>query len=103
MPICVAVQVILYILYLQIGFIIICSVLYVLLSAGLIVNTVLVPLRGLPLNPQATKEAEKTLDKALSILETYWLKDGPFLLGRSQPSIADINLVCEVMELEVTI
>ncbi|KAJ0480073.1 putative glutathione transferase [Helianthus annuus] len=70
-------------------------------SVGVIVNNVLLPLNGVPSNPQLAKEAEKTLEKALTILETFWLKDGPFLAGRSQPSIADLNLVSEVMELEL--
>uniref|UniRef100_A0A0C9RU40 TSA: Wollemia nobilis Ref_Wollemi_Transcript_12956_937 transcribed RNA sequence n=1 Tax=Wollemia nobilis TaxID=56998 RepID=A0A0C9RU40_9CONI len=70
-------------------------------SVGVIVNNVLLPLNGLPSNAQAAEEAEKTLVKALTILETYWLKDGPFLTGRSQPSIADLNLVSEVMELQL--
>ncbi|XP_076897567.1 glutathione S-transferase T1-like [Bidens hawaiensis] len=70
-------------------------------SVGVIVNNVIFPLNGLPSNAQATEEAEKTLEKALTVLETYWLKDGPFLVGRSQPSIADLNLVSEVMELQL--
>ncbi|KAL8244900.1 hypothetical protein R6Q59_011158 [Mikania micrantha] len=70
-------------------------------SVGVIMNKVILPLNGLPSNPQATEEAEKTLEKALTILETFWLKDGPFLAGRSQPSIADLNLVSEVMELQL--
>nr|GEY80079.1 glutathione S-transferase T1-like [Tanacetum cinerariifolium] len=70
-------------------------------SVGVIINTILGPLNGLPINPQAAEEAEKTLVKALSIIEDFWLKDGPFLVGRSEPSIADLNLVSEVMELEL--
>ncbi|GJT18720.1 glutathione S-transferase T1-like protein [Tanacetum coccineum] len=70
-------------------------------SVGVIINTVLGPLNGLPSSPQAAEEAEKILAKSLSILEDFWLKDGPFLVGRSQPSIADLNLVCEIMELEL--
>ncbi|XP_076897566.1 glutathione S-transferase T1-like [Bidens hawaiensis] len=70
-------------------------------SVGVIVNNVFFPLNGLPYNAQAAEEAEKTLEKALTVLETYWLKDGPFLVGRSQPSIADLNLVSEVMELQL--
>ncbi|KAJ0480066.1 putative glutathione transferase [Helianthus annuus] len=68
---------------------------------GAIVNNVILPQNGLPSNPQAAEEVEKTLEKALTILETFWLKDGPFLVGRSQPSIADLYLVSEVMELEL--
>ncbi|KAJ0715151.1 putative glutathione transferase [Helianthus annuus] len=70
-------------------------------SVGAIVNNAILPQNGLPSNPQAAEEAVKTLEKALTILETFWLKDGPFLVGRSQPSIADLNLVSEVMELEL--
>ena len=39
--------------------------------------------------------------KSLNKLETFWLKDGRFLVGSSQPSIADLSLVCEIMQLEV--
>ncbi|KAK1436221.1 hypothetical protein QVD17_01999 [Tagetes erecta] len=70
-------------------------------SVGVIVNNVLLPLNGQPFNAQAAEEAEQTLVKALTIIETFWLKDGPFLVGRSQPSIADLNLVSEVMELQL--
>ncbi|XP_035837438.1 glutathione S-transferase T1 isoform X4 [Helianthus annuus] len=70
-------------------------------SVGVIVNNVMLPLNCIPSNPKAAEEAEKTLEKALTVLETFWLKDGPFLVGRSQPSIADLNLVSEVMELEL--
>ncbi|KAH9775618.1 glutathione S-transferase T1 [Citrus sinensis] len=34
--------------------------------------------------------------------ESFWLKgSGRFLVGSNQPSIADISLVCEIMELEL--
>ncbi|KAJ0670376.1 putative glutathione transferase [Helianthus annuus] len=70
-------------------------------SVGVIMNSVIYPLKGIPSNPKANEEAEKTLEKALTVLETFWLKDGPFLVGRSQPSITDLNLVSEVMALEI--
>ncbi|KAJ0715142.1 putative glutathione transferase [Helianthus annuus] len=70
-------------------------------SVGVIMNNVIYPLKGIPSNPKANEEAEKTLEKALTVLETFWLKDGPFLVGRSQPAIADLNLVSEVMALEI--
>ncbi|KAJ9555368.1 hypothetical protein OSB04_009982 [Centaurea solstitialis] len=70
-------------------------------SAGLIFNTLVAPFRGLPLNPQAAKECEEILIKSLSNLETFWLKDARFLVGCSQPSIADLSLVCELMQLEL--
>ncbi|KAJ0818498.1 putative glutathione transferase [Helianthus annuus] len=68
---------------------------------GVILNNVVLSQNGLPSNPQAAEEAEKTIEKALTVLEIFWLKNGPFLVGRSQPSIADLNLVSEVMELEL--
>ncbi|KAL6550002.1 hypothetical protein OROMI_020490 [Orobanche minor] len=56
---------------------------------------------GLPLNPKAAAEGEKLLSASLATIETYWLEeDKPFLLGNSEPSIADLSLVCEIMQLE---
>lgn len=53
-------------------------------------------------NPQVAAEAEKILDSSLSKLETFWLKgSGNFLVGSRQPSIADLSLVCEIMQLEL--
>lgn len=71
-------------------------------SAGYIFNTVLAPAFGLPLNPQAAAEAKKVLLASLANIESVWLQGkGRFLLGSGQPSIADLSLVCELMELEV--
>lgn len=71
-------------------------------SAGLVLNRVLAPVLGLSLNPQAASEAEILLKSSLSILETIWLSgNGIFLAGSYQPSIADLSLACEVMQLEV--
>ncbi|XP_043717299.1 glutathione S-transferase T1-like isoform X2 [Telopea speciosissima] len=71
-------------------------------AATLVFSTALAPALGLPLNPQAAAEAEKTLTSSLSKIESIWLKkNGKFLLGSSQPSIADLSLVCEIMQLEV--
>ncbi|CAH1449639.1 unnamed protein product [Lactuca virosa] len=70
-------------------------------ATGLVYNTILAPLYGLPSNPRAADEAKKILPKSLSILEDFWLQGpGQFLLGNSEPSIADISLVCEIMQLE---
>ncbi|GKB07574.1 glutathione S-transferase T1-like protein [Tanacetum coccineum] len=68
--------------------------------AGLEFNTVIAPLYGMRHNPQLAIEAEKTLVRYLSKLENFWLKDGQFLLGNSQPSTADISIACQVMQLE---
>ncbi|XP_076897768.1 glutathione S-transferase T1-like isoform X2 [Bidens hawaiensis] len=69
-------------------------------TVGLVFNSILAPLNGLPSNSQAAKEGEKLLIKSLSKLDDFWLKDGRFLVGSLQPSIADISLVCEIMQLE---
>ncbi|KAI3707013.1 hypothetical protein L6452_25169 [Arctium lappa] len=70
-------------------------------AAGLIFNTLLAPIKGLPLNLHVAKESEQILIRSLSKLERFWLKDGRFLVGSSQPSIADLSLVCELMQLEL--
>ena len=73
-------------------------------SAKFVLNKKLAPALGLPLNPEAAAEAEKILSSSLSKIESFWLKgSGRFLVGSNQPSIADISLVCEIMELEVWI
>ncbi|KAL8138923.1 hypothetical protein V2J09_004924 [Rumex salicifolius] len=68
-------------------------------------NTALAPaLRALGRepSPQAAAEAEKILGASLSKLESFWLKgSGNFLVGSRQPSIADLSLVCEIMQLEL--
>ncbi|KAJ6714479.1 GLUTATHIONE S-TRANSFERASE T1-RELATED [Salix viminalis] len=71
-------------------------------AAEYVKNTTLAPALGLPLDPQAAAEAEKVLFSSLSNIESVWLKgSGRFLLGGNQPSIADLSLVCELMQLEV--
>ncbi|KAL5188767.1 Glutathione S-transferase T1 [Glycine soja] len=71
-------------------------------TVNYVINTVLGPATGRPLNPKAAAEAEKVLLSSLSKLEDIWLNgDGHFLLGVSQPSIADLSMVCELMQLEV--
>ncbi|KAH7550298.1 hypothetical protein JRO89_XS13G0167100 [Xanthoceras sorbifolium] len=71
-------------------------------AAKFVLNTVLGPALGLPLNPRAAAEAEKLLSVSLQKIESFWLKgNGRFLLGSNQPSIADLSLVCEIMQLEV--
>ncbi|XP_019171128.1 PREDICTED: glutathione S-transferase T1-like isoform X2 [Ipomoea nil] len=71
-------------------------------AVGYALNTTLAPALGLPLNPQAAAEAEKVLLASLDKIESFWLQgNGRFLLGSTQPSIADLSLVCELMQLEV--
>ncbi|KAE8683897.1 Glutathione S-transferase T1 [Hibiscus syriacus] len=71
-------------------------------AATYVFNTTIAPVLGRPLNPQAAAVAEPILSSALSKLESFWLKgNGRFLLGGNQPSIADLSLVCAIMQLEV--
>ncbi|KAG0530483.1 hypothetical protein BDA96_05G190500 [Sorghum bicolor] len=72
------------------------------LGAGTFVYyTALAPFLGLRPRPEATKHAEKVLMQSLARIESVWLKgDAKFLLGSRQPSIADLSLVCEIMQLE---
>ncbi|KAL5537894.1 hypothetical protein UlMin_042334 [Ulmus minor] len=71
-------------------------------AAPYIYNTVLAPVFGVPTNPQAAAQADKLLAASLSQIESLWLKgDGTFLHGAAQPSIADLSLVCEIMQLEL--
>lgn len=73
-----------------------------LLPAGYVLNTTLAPAFGLPFSPHAAAEAEKTLLASLGTIESFWLQgNGNFLVGNTQPSIADLSLVCELMQLEV--
>ncbi|KAK1408287.1 hypothetical protein QVD17_39933 [Tagetes erecta] len=70
-------------------------------SAGIVANILMANIDGHRSYPQVVNQAEGILLKSLSKLENFWLKDGRFLVGGSQPSIADISLVCEIMELEL--
>ncbi|PKA55014.1 Glutathione S-transferase T1 [Apostasia shenzhenica] len=71
-------------------------------STTFVQNTVLAPQFGRPLNPQSASEAEKLLSSSLSDIESIWLKgNAKFLLGNPQPSIADLILVCEIMQFEL--
>nr|KYP65616.1 Glutathione S-transferase theta-2 [Cajanus cajan] len=71
-------------------------------AVNYVLDTVLGPATGRPLNPKAASEAEKVLLSSLTKLEYIWLNgEGCFLLGGSQPSIADLSMVCELMQLEV--
>ncbi|KAG9129012.1 hypothetical protein Leryth_021703 [Lithospermum erythrorhizon] len=71
-------------------------------AATFVLNSALAPALGMPLNPIAASEGEKLLSASLAKIESFWLKgSGRFLVGSMQPSIADISLVCEIMQLEV--
>lgn len=71
-------------------------------SAGYVMNSVLAPFFGRSLGSKAAAKAERILTKSLSTLETFWLKgSAKFLLGSNKPFIADLSLVCELMQLQV--
>ncbi|GAB2273936.1 hypothetical protein Dimus_008707 [Dionaea muscipula] len=71
-------------------------------SVGMIFNKLLAPLFGLPKNLEAAAEGEKTLVSSLSVIDTFWLQgEGKFLLGNDQPSIADLALSSEVIQLQM--
>ncbi|KAK4435314.1 Glutathione S-transferase T1 [Sesamum alatum] len=70
-------------------------------SVGYIFNTAVALALGLPPNPEAAAEGEKLMSASLATIESFWLEgDAPFLVGNSKPSIADLALVCEIMQLE---
>ena len=69
-----------------------------------VVHTVLGPSLGVTPNPVAAKKGESRLVQSLKTIESVWLKgDAKFLNGNPQPSIADLSLVCEIMQLEVRV
>ncbi|CAN6302677.1 unnamed protein product [Urochloa humidicola] len=71
-------------------------------AATLVMHTALAPFLGLTTSPEAVKQAEKLLIRSLGRIESVWLNGGAkFLLGSPQPSIADLSLVCEIMQLEI--
>ncbi|GFP85128.1 glutathione s-transferase t1 [Phtheirospermum japonicum] len=71
-------------------------------SVEYLFNTGIAIAFGLPIDPKAADEGEKLLLASLAMIDSYWLQeDGPFLLGNSKPSIADLALACEIMQLEV--
>ncbi|KAI3959203.1 hypothetical protein MKW92_001526 [Papaver armeniacum] len=71
-------------------------------GVGIVINTILGPALGMPTSPEAAAEAEKVLTSSLSKIESVWLNEsGDFLLGNKEPSIADIILVCEIMQFEL--
>ncbi|KAH6804279.1 glutathione S-transferase THETA 1 [Perilla frutescens var. frutescens] len=71
-------------------------------SVGFLFNTVFAIAFGMHGDPKAAAEGEKLLLASLATIETFWLqRDAPFLVGNSKPTIADLALVCEVMQLEM--
>ncbi|KAH7314849.1 hypothetical protein KP509_21G023800 [Ceratopteris richardii] len=70
-------------------------------SAGLIVNRVIGPALGRPLDEKAAAECEALLKASVKKIDALWLNEsGPFLTGSPEPSIADLSLACELMQVE---
>ncbi|KAJ4785417.1 Glutathione S-transferase [Rhynchospora pubera] len=66
-----------------------------------IFNTTLGSIVGARPNAEIAQKGKKILCSSLAKIENLWLKDGlKFLLGNSQPSIADLSLSCQVMQLQ---
>lgn len=59
------------------------------------------PVRGLPVNSAVADAAETLLRGALKDLERVWLGKGRWLCGASQPTIADLLIVCELEQLRL--
>jgi hypothetical protein len=74
-----------------------------LFAVETVFNGFLAANRGLTPDLHVFKKGRQTLKTALRDLENVWLRDpGPFVVGRSKPSIADLSIVCELMQLEVS-
>lgn len=56
---------------------------------------------GAPSNPKAAEEGKALLVKALDMLDGFWCKEGPFLCGSKEVSIADLIIACELTELKL--
>ncbi|XP_021753854.1 glutathione S-transferase T1-like [Chenopodium quinoa] len=71
-------------------------------SMGYLVNTILAQFLGKWPNPGCAADCEKKLVDSFSTIEKVWLKDdAKFLLGNDQPSIADLSLASEIMQLHM--
>jgi len=46
------------------------------------------------------EEEKKALAYTLKMLDTFWLKDGKFMTGLEEISIADLSACCELMQLQ---
>ncbi|CAM6116733.1 unnamed protein product [Calypogeia fissa] len=54
---------------------------------------------GLQRDEKVIRESQITLTTSLKFIEDNWLtREGPFLNGASQPSIADLSLACQVVQ-----
>lgn len=75
---------------------------FCVVAVTLVFNRVLAPRLGGKGDPRAAAEGLSLLKQSLEVMETVWLQEGyPFLAGCRQPSIADLSLICEIMQLQV--
>ncbi|XLT51039.1 hypothetical protein HN873_043643 [Arachis hypogaea] len=72
-------------------------------AVNYVIHTTLAPALGRQLNPKASTEAEKVFLSSLKALEDFWFNgdNEGFLCDSTQPSVADLSMVCELMQLEV--
>jgi len=70
-------------------------------ASGLVYNQVVAALVGDSLNPKAAAEGKALLVKSLGILDDFWCKEGPFLCGAEEVSIADLVISCELTQLKM--
>ncbi|XP_057525446.1 glutathione S-transferase T1-like [Amaranthus tricolor] len=71
-------------------------------AMGYLFSTMLAPLFGKSPNAELAADCEQKLVQSFETIENVWLKDdAKFLLGYDQPSIADLSLVSEIMQLHM--
>ena len=73
------------------------------MAAPLVFNKVMAAFFEAPSNPKAAEEGKALLVKSLGILDSFWCKEGPFLCGAEEISIADLIISCELSQLKVII
>lgn len=67
-------------------------------STQLVFNLGAIPL-GQQVDQAAAKKALALLKQSLETLQDFWLRDGPFIAAQPQPSIADMQVACELEQL----
>lgn len=75
---------------------------FCVVAVTLLLTRIGAPMLGGKEDPRAAAEGLSILKQSLEVMETVWLQEGyPFLAGCRQPSIADLSLICEIMQLQV--
>jgi glutathione S-transferase len=66
-------------------------------AGGYLFRKYLSPLTGKPAPKEAIQESVVIFQRALSLMEKYWLESTPYLNG-TEPSIADLSAACELAQ-----